>query len=120
MSPNNGVFGGDGVSPTDTSSRKAGVGLLVARVHSTEAVQALLELRGETAVGFGHVGEQSVAAGGRSIQQVEKGGASWLLLEGNVRVPGDGVGARFEERHAGLVAGAPVDKVNLWIALGGA
>jgi hypothetical protein len=30
VSPNNRVFRGDGISPTNASSRKAGVGLLVA------------------------------------------------------------------------------------------
>ena len=120
MSPNDGVFRRDGISPADSSSRKAGVGLLMARVHSAQAVEALLKLRGETAIGFGHVGEQCVTAGGGPIQQVEERGASGLFLEGDVGVPGDGVGAGFEERHASLVAGAPVDEMNLWIVPGGA
>lgn len=72
-------------------------------------MQPLLELWRQPAIGKRHIRKQRVATARRPIKNVQEGCARGLLLEGHVRVPGDGVGAGFEKLGAVAVVGAAED-----------
>lgn len=94
------------------------VHLLNARVHRTQSMQSLLELWRQPVVCFCHVAKQGVTTGRGPIQDVQEGGARGLLLKGDVRVPGDCVGAGRQELRGRLVFGSTVHQVDFWVALG--
>lgn len=74
----NGVHVRDGLAADDAAASQGCSCLLVARVHGFEAVETLLEGWRETLVGFGHVAEEGVAAGGGAVEDVEEG-CAWGL-----------------------------------------
>lgn len=108
-----GVLGGNGVTAGDTAAVQAGVDLFDAGVDGAQAVQSLPEVGRETLVGLHHVAEQGVTACRGAVEYVQEGRAGGLLLEGDVRVPGDGVGALLQERRADVVVCAAEDEVDL-------
>lgn len=58
-------------------------------VDDLQAVQPLPELGAESPVCCGLVCEESVAASGWAVKQIQECGAGRLLLVCDVRVPGD-------------------------------
>lgn len=118
MSAHDGVVMDHWLATLDAIPGSGRIHLLNARVRRAEAVEALLEQGAEAFVSRDGVDEERVAARLGAVEDVEKGGARRLLLVRNVRVPGDGAGARLKVRLVALVARAAVDEVNLGVALG--
>lgn len=108
----------DGVPAVHATPLEAVVDLLNARVDGLEAVQPLLEARRKTIVRLGRVGEERVAARVRAVEDVQEGGAGRLLLVRDVAVPRHRAGPRVEQRVEQLVAGGPVDEVDLRVVRG--
>lgn len=119
MSPNNGMLGGDWVTAGDTTAVQASIHLLNTRVHSLQAVETLPELRRQTLVCLAHVAKQGVTACCGAVKDIQEGSARGLLLESDIRVPGNGVGSLLQENLARAVVGPAVNQVNLGEALGG-
>lgn len=117
---NDGVLIGYRVSANPTSTRQGALGLLVSGVDGPQTVQTLAELGRQTLVGLGHVDEEGVTTCRGTVQQVQERGAGGLLLVGDIRVPGHGVGVLRQERRAAPVVGAAVNQMHLWETLGGA
>lgn len=120
MSPHNGMLGSNRIPPCNPAFVKTVIYLLHARVYSSEAVQSLLKLRRKPLVRLGHISEQRIPAGGRSVEKIQESCPRWLLLECHVRVPSHRVGPVGQKLGAGTVIGAAVDKVDLRKALGSA
>lgn len=118
MSSNDRVLRCDRVAASNSATVQTGIHLLNAGVHCLQAVQPLLELGRETPVCLDHVGEQCIAATGRAIQHIQERGAWGLLLEGDVGVPGDRIGALFEESGTGAIVRTAEDEMDLGEALG--
>ena len=83
-----------------------------------ESVKPLLKFRRETIVRFGLVDEQRVTPCGRCIEDVQERRARRLVLVRYVRMPGDGVGPRFEKRLSSVVIRASMNEMDFWIAFG--
>jgi len=83
-------------------------------------MQPLLKLRRQPAISKRHIRKQRVTTARGAIKDVQEGRSWGLLLKGYIRVPGDGVGAGFEELGAVAVVGAAEDEVDFGVALGGA
>lgn len=118
MGAHDGVVVDHRLATLDAVPGRGGIHLFDARVRCAEAMEALLEERAEALIRLHGIHKERVAARLGPVQDVEKGGAGRLLLVRNVRVPGDGAGARLEVRLVALVARAAVDEVNLGVALG--
>lgn len=83
-------------------------------------MQPLLELWRQPPIRECHICKQRVTTTRGSVQDVQEGCAGGLLLKGHVGVPGDGVGAGFEELGAVAVVGTAEDEVDFGEAFGGA
>lgn len=88
-------------------------------MHGLQSVETFPEARRQTLVCLDHVGEEGVAAGGGAVERIQECCAGGLLLEGDVRVPCDSVGALLQEGLASAVVGTAEDEVDLWESLGG-
>jgi hypothetical protein len=107
----------DGLTALDAALLDAGVDLLNTRVRSLEAVEQLLESRGQTLVRLDGVGKESVTTGIGGVEDVQEGRSWGLLLVGNIRVPRHGAHASLEEGLVGLVSRTAVHEVNLGMSL---
>jgi len=76
-------------SAIDASAVLGSGGLLIARMDSLKAGQALLESGRESLVCFGHVAEQSITTCFWDVKGIEKGCPRRLVLIGYVAVPGN-------------------------------
>jgi hypothetical protein len=79
-------------------------------------MEAFPELWREASICGCLVGEECVASGSWSVEQVQEGCARWLFLIGDVRVPGNRIRPLFEKVSRGCVIGSTVDEMNLWVA----
>lgn len=109
MSADNRVLGCDRITPRNAASAQARIDLLDTGVHSLQTMKTLAELRRQTLVSLYHVGEERVSAGRWAVEDIEEGRAWGLLLESDVRVPCDSVGALFEEAGTSAVVHATED-----------
>jgi hypothetical protein len=112
------MLGCDGITARDTPAVQTRVDLVKTGVHGFQPVQTLAELGGKTLVCLYHVAEQGISAGGRAVEDVKEGCARGLLLESDVRVPGDGVSALLEELGACTVICAAEYQVDFGEAFG--
>lgn len=117
--PDNRVFRLNRLATCNTPSVDTAVDLLNTRVHGTQSMQPLLELRRQTVVCLCHVAKEGVTTSRRPIQDIQEGGAGGLLLKGHVRVPGDSVRTGRQELSGRLVFGSTVHQVDFREALGG-
>lgn len=120
MRPNNRMLARNRIPPRNTPPRQTSIHLLNPRMHSPQPMQPLLKLRRQPPICKRHIRKQRVTTACRAIKDVQEGCAGGLLLEGHVRVPGDGVGAGFEELGAVAVVGAAENEVDFREAFGGA
>lgn len=82
-------------------------------------MKTLLELGRQALIGFGSVDEEGITTCGGTIEEVQEGGSRRLLFVGHIRVPGHRVCPFLEEILCRRLCGAAMDKVNLWMTLGG-
>lgn len=119
MCPHNRMLARNRIPPRNTPPRQTSIHLLNPRMHSPQPMQPLLKLRRQTPIRKRHIRKQRVTTARRAIKDVQEGCAGGLLLKGHVGVPGDGVGAGFEELGAVAVVGAAEDEVDFGVAFGG-
>lgn len=118
VAPDNGVDMSHGSAADDALAVEGGVGLLHRRVDSLQTVEALTEGGGETAVGFGLVGEEGITTGRRAFKEVEESGSRGLAFIRDVGMPRNAVCPRLQKPAGGQVALGAVDEVDLWVTLG--
>lgn len=82
-------------------------------------MQPPLELWTQTIICLDLVGEQSVSACCRRIENIEKRSAGWLVLIRYVRMPSDGICPCFENVQSSVVFCTTMNQVYFWVALRG-
>jgi hypothetical protein len=118
MCSNNRMLACDRLTTANTTTSQAAGGLLVSGVDGFQTVQTLPEFRRKTLVSQSHVTEQSVTTASGSVEEVEEGGAWGLVLESDIRVPGDGVGMTLQKVQATSVISTPMNQMDFGVALG--
>ena len=88
-------------------------------MHGLQSVESFPEARRQPLISLDHVGEQSITTCGGTVEHVQESRAGGLLLEGDIRVPCNSVGALLQEGLAGTIVSTAEDKVNLREAFGG-
>lgn len=88
-------------------------------MYSLQSVESFPEARRQALVCLDHVGEQGVTTCGGAVERIQESCAGGLLLEGDIRVPCNSIGALLQEGITGAVVSTAEDKVNLWEPLGG-
>ena len=85
------------------------------RVQRSKPVQPLLKFRRETIISLHLAREQRVATLIRRIEDVEERRSRRLFLIRHIRVPGNGVGSRFEEIPGAVVLRATMYEMDFGV-----
>lgn len=117
MSPNQGVFVGDGLTPHHTPAALAKLRLFMSGMDSLETMQTFLQGWRQTVVCFDLIHECSVTAHLGSVEDVQEGGARRLLFISHIRVPSHtAVSVGKEGLYLSLMA-ISMDQVDLRMTL---